>query len=86
MSEELKVSDVKCRECQYCRGWLHLGYTRTEYSCFNPDWEYIEDYFKMHRITKMPGLIGYSAPYGNVPKIKTSPAWCPFKKKKNNGR
>lgn len=28
---------------------------------------------------RMAGFIGYTAPGGDVPQIKTSPRWCPLK-------
>ena len=39
--------------------------------------DYINNYFKEHRIKKMEGFIGFGKPFEDKPQIKTSPAWCP---------
>lgn len=76
---------IRCADCEHCKGFRKMGNTRSSFSCEHPDQKYILDYFKDHRIQKMPGFIGYEKPFSGEVPIKTSPAWCP-KKKQEGGK
>lgn len=69
----------KCTECKYCTDYAPIKNTRRAFSCEHPNKDYILDYFKGHRIQKMPGFISFGEPFADKPSIKTSPAWCPKK-------
>lgn len=75
---------IKCADCGYCKDIRNLGNTRGSFHCEHPDQDYINNYFKEHKIQKMPGFIGFGEKFKNVPSIKTSPAWCPKKAVGNN--
>ncbi|MCI6044273.1 hypothetical protein MR857_13320 [bacterium] len=79
---------IRCSGCEHCREFRRDGNTRSSFLCKHPDYEYIENYFKEHRIEKMAGFIGFGKRWFHVPTIKTSPAWCPKKKEDgmNDGR
>ena len=55
--------------------------------CKHPNSDYIEKYYKDHNIIKALGFICWGTdPYNwNMPKIKTSPKWCP-RKENDNGK
>lgn len=72
---------IKCAGCEYCEEFRPLGNTRSEFTCQHPDRAYIEEYFKTHGIQKMPRFLGFGERYSSEVPIKTSPAWCPKKKK-----
>lgn len=70
---------IKCNECDFCIRTERGNNVRYQYMCKHPDYEYIFEYFEKHRMVKMPRFLGFSKnPY--VAPIKTSPAWCPYKK------
>lgn len=71
----------KCADCEYCKGYRGINATRSGFHCEHPDGGYIRDYFKANKISKMEGFIGYGERFADKPSIKTSPAWCPKKKK-----
>lgn len=71
----------KCSECEYCKELRPAGNTRSNFMCKHPDDVYIRKYFEEHKITKMHGFIGFGKRFSDVPPIKTSPAWCPRRKK-----
>ena len=71
---------IKCSGCQYCSGLRPVGNTRTSFTCFHPNQDYIKDYFHEKRMQKMPGFLGFGAKYSDAVPIKTAPAWCPEKK------
>lgn len=80
----MKKNEIKCSECEFCRAHRKFGTIREGYTCIHPDAEYVAKYFREHKIKKMPCFIGYGKGFmGEVP-VKTSPAWCP-KKKKSEG-
>ncbi|WP_300823032.1 hypothetical protein [uncultured Acetatifactor sp.] len=72
---------IRCKDCEYCKDFRKVGNTRASFSCEHPNQKYILNYFNEHRIQKMPGFLGYGKPYSREVPIKTSPAWCPKKKK-----
>lgn len=74
---------IKCSECEYCRSLRPYGNRRSTFSCGHPDQNYINDYFKEHRLQKMPGFLDYGKAWSDEVPIKTSPAWCPKKRKKD---
>lgn len=71
---------AKC-ECSDC---FHLAWTRglyaerTQYHCNHPDKGYIRAYYNKHKIQSMPGFLCFG--YGRITR-KTTPPWCPMKKK-----
>ena len=71
---------IRCSECEHCKEFRKIGNTRSDFTCEHPDGEYITKYYQEHRITKMPGFIGFGRPFREEVPIKTSPAWCPKKK------
>lgn len=75
---------IKCADCEHCTDIRGLGNTRGSFHCEHPNKDYINKYFKEHKIQKMPGFIGFGEKYKSVPSIKTSPAWCPKKAGGNN--
>lgn len=77
---------IKCTECEFCVDNRGLGNTRGSFECKHPDRAHIRDYFKEHNIYKMEGFIGFGERFADKPSIKTSPAWCPKKRRdKENG-
>lgn len=75
---------VKCFECEYCKGYRPWGNIRTAFNCAHPNETYIKDYFREKNILKMPGFLGFGKANSNIVPLKTSPAWCPLKKKTEN--
>lgn len=78
MKNEKEV--IKCSGCQHCSGLRRFGNIRTSFTCAHPDQDYIHDYFREKRMSKMPGFLGFGARYSDAVPIKTAPAWCPKKK------
>ena len=76
---------IRCADCGHCKGFRKMSNTRSSFSCEHPDQRYILDYFKDHKIHKMPGFLGYGKLFSSEVPIKTSPAWCP-KKKQEGGK
>ncbi len=76
---------IRCADCEHCKGFRKASNTRSSFSCEHPDQKYILDYFKDHRIQKMPSFLGYGKLFSSEVPIKTSPAWCP-KKKQEGGK
>ena len=74
------MNNCECDKCEYCNG-CGAG-KRTPFHCKHPNYDYIYEYFKEHKIQKMPGFIGFGEKYSDVPVNKTTPKWCP---KKMNG-
>lgn len=72
---------IKCSECEFCRSLRPRNNSRAEFSCNHPDQSYILDYFHEHRIVKHPGFLNFGKPWSDEVPIKTSPAWCPKKRK-----
>ena len=70
-----------CVDCKYCRLAFWRG-RRASFFCIHPDGEYIRNWCKEHKYVKMVAFIGYSKCFVGEPAIKTSPRWCPLKKKK----
>ena len=69
------MNNCKCDNCKYCTGYLHN--TRKSFHCNHPNYEYILNYFEKNKIGSMPGFIGFSENFKNIPKRKTTPKWCP---------
>ena len=69
------MKNCECDNCVYCKGHWHN--TRKSFMCCHYNQEYIIDYFKEHKIQKMPGFIGFGDNYATKPKNKTTPKWCP---------
>ena len=56
----------------------HLGGPRGDCMCKHPD--AVETFRKVcPRSPRIAGFIGYTAPGGSAPQIKTSPRWCPLR-------
>ena len=83
----MKKETPKCQTCYFMNlisrakitsNNSHLGGPRGDCMCRHPD---AVDIFKRvcPRSPRMAGFIGYTAPGGNVPQIKTSPKWCPLR-------
>lgn len=74
---------MKCRECKCLESQMPSnGGIRCKFYCGHKNQKYIYEYFKTHRISKMPAFLCFGGGlYGVEPTIKTSPAWCPLKKK-----
>lgn len=72
---------IRCAECEHCKDFRGIGNTRGSFYCEHPDQKYIIQYFKDHKILKMQGFIGFGNRNEDKPSIKTSPAWCPKKRK-----
>lgn len=71
------MSKCNCYECDFCKDNRRAGNTRGAYYCKHPNQSYIIDFFKQHKINKMPGFIGFGQKYENYPSNKTTPKWCP---------
>lgn len=65
----------KCINCKYCRSYLHS--VRKSFICNHPNYEYIHEYYREHKIKSMPGFIGFGDKFADVPKRKLTPKWCP---------
>ena len=72
---------MKCSECEFCRSIRPRNNSRSEFTCSHPDQSYILDYFHEHRMSKAPGFLAYGKAWSDEVPIKTSPAWCPKKRK-----
>lgn len=88
----MKKETPKCQTCYFMRltsrakitsNNSHLGGPRGDCMCKHPD---AVDTFKKvcPRSPRMAGFIGYTAPGGNDPQIKTSPKWCPLRAENQN--
>lgn len=71
------MSVCRCQTCPYVSAYRKQGNSRTEYSCNHPDQEYIMEYFKKHKMVKMPGFLGFG--HGKLP-LKRTVKWCPMEK------
>lgn len=72
--------NIKCKECENCKEFRPIGNKRSNFYCEHPDIEYIREYYRLHKITKMVRFIGFGEAYSHEVPIKSSPAWCPKKK------
>ena len=72
---------IKCSECEFCNSFRPYGNIRASFRCQHPDQHYILDYFQEHRMSKAPGFLDYGKAWSDEVPLKTSPAWCPKKKK-----
>jgi hypothetical protein len=75
----MKKSDIKCSECEFCKGSKGRYADRIGFFCEHKNTSHISEYFKKHRMTKMEGFIAFGERFSDKPSIKTSPAWCPKK-------
>ena len=75
---------IKCSNCEHCREFRPVGNTRSQFTCEHPDYAHIRDYFRAHNIHKMERFLGFGARFSTEVPIKTSPAWCPKKKPKED--
>lgn len=76
-----------CRSCLYMElsGWAnvtannrHMAGPRGKCMCRHPD--AVKTFREVcPRSPRLPAFIGFTAPGGNAPQIKTSPRWCPFR-------
>lgn len=83
----MKTETPTCCTCSFMRligraritgNNLHLKGPRGDCHCEHP--EALATFQKVcPRSQRMAGFIGYTAPGGNLPKIKTSPKWCPLR-------
>lgn len=73
------MNNCECDRCELCSGY-RLD-KRKAFHCKHPNQKHIYDYFKEHKIQKMPGFIGFSEKFSDVPANKTTPKWCPKKLK-----
>lgn len=75
---------TKCRDCKYLEAYgARNGGIRLRFICKHPNQQYMYEYCRDHRLTKMPGFVCFGGGlYGDEPTIKTAPAFCPLKKKK----
>lgn len=72
----------KCRECEFCKITRFGSNTRSEVFCEHPNKDYIWEYCRKHNISKYPSFLGYTKKFSKECPVKTSPAWCPFKERK----
>lgn len=72
-----ECNKCECNKCEYMKCYRHDS--RSSFQCCHPNQQFIDDYFKEHEISKMPGFIGFSKPWESVPINKTTPKWCPKK-------
>lgn len=68
---------MTCKECPHKKILTKYGNTTSSVYCEHPDQEYIVQYFDTHRISKMPGFIGFINSKREFP-IKKYPKWCPL--------
>ena len=63
----------KCVECEYMKNIGRWGYNMVGFKCRHP--------YAPRRDFSIgggdPAIIGHSRPREDVPRIKTSPRWCP---------
>ena len=71
---------MKCKECKYIAIYPSNG-TRNIVLCEHPNQEYIDTFCVQNGIGSMPGFVCYTKPFEKEVTVKTSPRWCPFKKK-----
>lgn len=65
------ISSCMCIHCPFRKRIRTSGCV-----CSHPDQRKIDNYFKEHNISKMPGFIGFIKSDGSFP-VKTTPKWCP---------
>jgi hypothetical protein len=70
---------IKCSECEHCKEFRPVGNTRSNFTCEHPNREYIREYYKQHKITRMEGFIGFGERRSDKVPVKSSPRWCPRK-------
>ena len=68
-----------CKNCEYCEYISRSNASRYQCFCEHPDSEYIREYYRIHKISKYPGFLGYTKKWSRECPIKTAPAWCPLK-------
>lgn len=72
-----------CKNCKYKE--IQGQYIRAGKSlhvfCTHPDQNYIETYCNEHHMCKMPGFICLTIKGTTELTAKTSPRWCPLKRK-----
>lgn len=74
-------NQIRCADCSYCNEFRKIGNNRSEFRCKHPEQDYIIDYFLKHRMSKSPGFLGFGKAWSHSVPVKTSPAWCPLKKR-----
>ena len=70
------MSECECTECFYLKTHRKVACSRTAYHCGHPNQASIVEHFKIHRIQKMPGFLGFGT--AAFP-LKRTPKWCPRK-------
>lgn len=73
---------MKCKSCEHCSckpPHIYSGGLKSRFYCNHPEQQHIHDYEKEHKILKEHSFISFGI--GQSPDIKTSPRWCPLKKK-----
>ena len=77
--EQVKEKErIACANCGCCSRFKRVGMRNAWFRCDHPDEKYISNYFREHKLIKMPRFLGYGK--DKVP-IKTSPRWCPLRRK-----
>ncbi len=79
----MKKSDIKCSECDFCKEFRPWNNTRSNFYCEHPNQDYINKYFKEHKIRSSEGFLGYGKAWSHDVPLKTSPEWCPKKAELN---
>ena len=74
--------NTKCRDCKYLEARKKRSGS-VGYWCGHPDDKHVSKYFREHQLQKASGFLCYAAYYTLEPTIKTSPAWCPLKRRKS---
>ncbi len=81
----MSKEQIRCRDCEFlkCVGTSLKPYgSRLSYYCEHKNQEYIRRYFDEHKLKKIPGFVCFSIGMYYEPSIKTSPPWCPKKRKR----
>lgn len=74
---------IRCSKCEHCKEVSGSEYaTRNNFYCKHPNQDYIREYYKKNRIYRAHGFIDFGRAFEHVPKLKTSPKWCPRKTEK----
>lgn len=85
MKSELKHT-IKCKDCVYLEAQApRNGGLRMIFYCGHKNKKYIQDYHEKHKLSKYPYYVCFGGGlYGDIPTIKTAPAWCPLKRGTKN--
>lgn len=77
-------------KCSDCKLMLTLGRSNsqaTRANCYCGHRAAVDTFKRVcPKSPRTPGFIGFTAPWGDKPQIKTSPKWCPLRPENMEGK